>query len=291
MAKSPAHKFGQIIGNMLEEIIYPFLKEFSDEYGYYVDRAGLRGRARPGKKVTWKDKYGNDHDLDFVIEDGGSEDVRGRPLAFIEAAWRRYTKHSRNKAQEIQGAILPIAEKYAWDVPFLGAVVAGVFTNGSLQQLESVGFNVLYFPYSSIISAFQSVGINAEFDESTPDADFAICIEEIERLDDQARQALKDELKALNHDKINLFIESLRSALARTIQKVIVSPLFGSSSEFFNIDDAVLFLGGQFDFSAEIGFKKVEIIVVYSNGDRIEGSFTTAEKGVKFLEYARKDNM
>lgn len=131
---------------MIEDIIYPFLKDFSDENGFYIDKAGTRGKARSGKKVKWQDKYGNDHDLDFVIEDGGTKDVRGRPLAFIEAAWRRYTKHSRNKAQEIQGAILPIAEHYAWDAPFLGAVIAGIFTEGSIQQMQSVGFNVLYFP-------------------------------------------------------------------------------------------------------------------------------------------------
>lgn len=289
MAESPAHKFGQTIGNMLEEIIYPFLKDFSDEYGYYVDQAGIRGKARTGKKVKWQDKYGNDHDLDFVIEDGGSKDVRGRPLAFIEAAWRRYTKHSRNKAQEIQGAVLPIAEQYAWDAPFLGAVVAGVFTEGSLQQLKSVGFNVLYFPYDSIVSAFSSVGIDAKFDESTPDEDFAKCIKEIENLSASKNQELKDKLKNLNTSEISVFIEKLRSVLTRSIQKIIVCPLFGSSSEFSEIEEAVTFLGGEFDVPTGSEFRKIEIIVVYTNGDKIEGSFTTPEKGVKFLEYAKKE--
>ncbi|WP_309396992.1 hypothetical protein [Cerasicoccus maritimus] len=289
MAESPAHKFGQMIGNMLEEIIFPFLKEFSDEYGYYVDQAGLRGKARAGKKVKWQDKYGNDHDLDFVIEDGGSKDVRGRPLAFIEAAWRRYTKHSRNKAQEIQGAVLPIAEHYAWDAPFLGAVVAGIFTESSLQQLKSVGFNVLYFSYDSIISAFCSVGIDAEFDEATPDEDFARCIQEIKELNAAKRQQLKDRLKDLNATEITVFIERLRSVLTRSIQKIIISPLFGSSSEFSDIEQAVSFLGGRFDIPARSEFRKIEIIVVYTNGDKIEGSFATAEKGVKFLEYAQKE--
>jgi len=117
MATSPAHKFGQEIGLLLEEIIKPLLAQFAAKHGYYLDSKGPRGKARPGKKVTWPDKYGNTHDLDFVIEKGGTPDTRGRPLAFIEAAWRRYTKHARNKAQEIQGAILPIAEKYHWDAP------------------------------------------------------------------------------------------------------------------------------------------------------------------------------
>ena len=110
MAESPSHKFGQVIGNLLEEIIDSILTDFCDQRGLYLDRKGRRGKARKGSKVTWKDKYGNEHDLDFVIEKGGSPDEIGRPIAFIETAWRRYTKHSRNKVQEIQGAVLPVAE-------------------------------------------------------------------------------------------------------------------------------------------------------------------------------------
>lgn len=150
MAVSPAHQFGQEIGLLLEEIIKPLLFDFSSARGLYLDAKGPRGKARPGNKVTWTDKYGNNHDLDFVIERKGTSDDRGRPLAFIESAWRRYTKHSRNKAQEIQGAILPIAENYHWDAPFKGVIFAGIFTAGAISQLESTGFVVLYidYPYS-----------------------------------------------------------------------------------------------------------------------------------------------
>lgn len=106
-------------------------------------------------------QVGNDHDLDFVTEQGGTKDKRGRPLAFIEVAWRRYTKHSRNKAQEIQGAVLPIAERHAWDKPFLGAILAGVSTEGSLAQMRSSGFEVVLFPYNSLVEAFAAIGVNA----------------------------------------------------------------------------------------------------------------------------------
>jgi len=119
MASSPSHKFGQIIGDLFEEIVGPQVQDFCNKRGLYLDKKGERGAAHGGRKVSWQDKFGNDHDLDFVIEKGGTKDRQGRPLAFIEAAWRRYTKHSRNKAQEIQGAVLPIAERYEWDKPFL----------------------------------------------------------------------------------------------------------------------------------------------------------------------------
>lgn len=191
MAESPSHKFGQILGNLLEGIMHPILQDFCDQRGLYLDIKGERQGVRSGKKVTWTDKYGNDHDLDFVIEKAATSTKRGRPVAFIETAWRRYTKHSRNKAQEIQGAVLPIADDYQWDKPFLGAVLAGVFTSGSLEQLKSVGFHVLYFPYESIVAAFDSVGINARFDESTPDSDFLACVEQINALPAEKREQLK----------------------------------------------------------------------------------------------------
>ncbi|RZK66960.1 MAG: DNA methylase, partial [Pedobacter sp.] len=147
MAESLSHKFGQIIGDLLEMAIIPSLKEFTDANNLYLDKKGKR-LARTGTKVSWFDLKNNKHDLDYVIERNGSDGELGDPIAFIEIAWRRYTKHSRNKAQEIQGAIMPLVEKYHNLSPFKGVILAGNFTNGSLDQLTSNGFNVLYFPYN-----------------------------------------------------------------------------------------------------------------------------------------------
>ena len=116
MAESPSHKFGQIIGNLLESVIEPFLSEFAKEKHLYLDYQKNPRKARKGKKVTWEDPYGNVHDLDYVLEMDGTDTMTGTPVAFIEVAWRRYTKHSRNKAQEIQGAI------YLWPKSFSGPI-------------------------------------------------------------------------------------------------------------------------------------------------------------------------
>ncbi len=111
MAQSPTHRFGQIIGEVLEKAVEPLLQEVALRYGLYLDKKGSRP-ARAGNKVTWRDLYGNAHDLDFVLEKGGTPWRQGLPIAFIETAWRRYTEHSSNKAQEIQGAIIPLVETY-----------------------------------------------------------------------------------------------------------------------------------------------------------------------------------
>lgn len=49
MAKSPAHRFGQIIGDLLEETMYEYCKPIADNHGLYMDYKHERD-ARGGKK-------------------------------------------------------------------------------------------------------------------------------------------------------------------------------------------------------------------------------------------------
>jgi len=286
MALSPSHRFGQIIGDLLEEVMGPQFEAFCSSRGLYLDKSGVRGAARDGKKVSWLDKYGNSHDLDFVIEKGGSASVRGRPLAFIEAAWRRYTKHSRNKAQEIQGAVLPIAEKYEWDKPFLGVILAGVFTNGSLTQMRSSGFEVALFPYESIVAAFASVGIAVNFDEDTPDSVFQMTINSIEAISPSTREQLKNHLVTTNQGILNSFFSELQATLDRQIERIILIPLHGQQSEFGTVADAISFVTNYQEGVLRDGvFRKYEVIVRYTNEDKIDASFQDKEKAVSFLRY------
>ncbi len=289
MALSPSHRFGQIIGDLLEEVMEPEFERFCSARGLYLDKKGVRGTARDGKKVSWLDKYGNSHDLDFVIEKGGSATVRGRPLAFVEAAWRRYTKHSRNKAQEIQGAVLPIAEKYEWDKPFLGVILAGVFTSGSLTQMRTSGFEVALFPYESIVDAFASVGVAVNFDEDTPDSVFQATIDRIEAISSDIRDQLKKHLVATNQGILSQFFAELQATLDRQIDQIILIPLHGQQSEFGTVADAITFVTNYREDALRDGsFRKYEIIVRYTNNDKIDASFQNKEKAVAFLQYVEQ---
>lgn len=267
----------------------PQLQAFCDARGLYLDKKGVRGDARDGKKVSWIDRYGNSHDLDFVIERGGSGTALGRPLAFIEAAWRRYTKHSRNKAQEIQGAVLPIAEKYEWDKPFLGVILAGVFTENSLTQMKSSGFEVALFPYETIVAAFAAVKINAAFDEDTPDTLFQATIDKILALSPRQRTALKARLVKSNQQLLDKFFLELQATLDRQIERVILIPLHGEQNEFESIDAAIAFVREYPEQKPHGGgFHKYEIVVRYSNSDRIDASFRDKAKAVTFLLYIQE---
>ena len=288
MAESPSHKLGQLIGNLLEELIAPFLASFATDSGLYLDYQKNARAARKGKKVSWEDPYGNVHDLDYVLERGGTCDTLGTPVAFIEVAWRRYTKHSRNKAQEIQGAILPLAEKYKSSNPFLGAVLAGVFTEGSLDQLRSLGFHVLYFPYNTIVEAFASERIDVAFDETTPDTDFKRCVKKIEKASSATMQTVKDYLSNANNVEINTFMAAIKERLDRMVEKVVVIPLYGRSNEFATIDDALRFLDHHSVYEGCGDFRKYEVLVSFTNGDKVEGSFKDQAKVREFLQFIAK---
>ncbi|HUT46966.1 MAG TPA: hypothetical protein VMX36_11820 [Sedimentisphaerales bacterium] len=288
MAESPSHKFGQIIGNLLEAVVGPILSQFAEEKHLYLDYQKNTRKARNGKKVTWEDAHGNVHDLDYVLEKDGTDTTRGTPVAFIEVAWRRYTKHSRNKAQEIQGAILPLAEKFRWSNPFLGAVLSGIFTKGSLEQLRSLGFRVLYFPYDTLVAAFAAEGIDIAFDESTPDAVFRKCVKKIDSASRQRMERIKQHLVAANQEQLDEFMAALSSRLDRVIEKVVLVPLYGKLNEFATIDDAIKFLD-QYRISESSGdFRKYEVIIRFSNGDRVEGSFGGKVRVREFLQFVAR---
>jgi hypothetical protein len=194
-------------------------------------------------------------------------------------------KHSRNKAQEIQGSILPLAEKYKWNNPFLGTVLAGVFTKGSLEQLRSLGFHVLYFPYETLVTAFATEDIAIRFDESTPDEEFRACTERIVNTSEEVMLRIKENLLQANHVQVDEFFAALYKRLGRNVHRVLVIPLYGRMNEFATIDGALKFLDQHQIYEGSGEFRKYEIHVEFSNGDKVEASLSSKQKVRDFLEF------
>ena len=167
MAESHAHRWGQIIGDVFEQFVRDMLRSIAGKHGLYLDyKKPRRARAKQGgQEFVESDVAGPVQATDTIWTTCSSEacpeDARGVPVAFIESAWRRYTKHSKNKVQEIEAAVLPIALTFARHQPFCGAVLSGEFTRNALTQLESKGFSVFHIPYQSILEAFREIGIDA----------------------------------------------------------------------------------------------------------------------------------
>ena len=282
MAQSPAHKFGQIIGDVLEAAVEPYLRELAQRHGIYLDRKGSRP-ARKGRKVSWTDLFQNVHDLDYVLERDGGADKIGIPVAFIETAWRRYTKHSRNKAQEIQGAIVPLVTTHTKAAPFMGAILAGVFTEGALAQLRSLGFSVMYFPYDTVIEAFESVGIDARFGEETPDIEFEEKVRAWKALSADERSIVARRLLESNSGEVQRFMERLERAVTRRIALVRVLPLHGTPVEWRSVDEAIAFIEQYTVTGGPKPVARYEVEIRYNNGDRIETQFADKEDAIDFL--------
>ena len=68
------------------------------------------------------------------------------------------------------------------------------------------------------------------------------------------------------------FVASLRKRLDRIIEQVII-PLYGGSNEFPSIDAALDFLDRHSIDEGSEEFRKYEVHVSFSNGNRVEGTF------------------
>ena len=282
MAQSPSHKFGQIIGDILEEAARPLLQQFADQHGLYLDKKGRRP-ARSGTKVSWIDEFGNKHDLDYVLERGGTAGRIGTPVAFIETAWRRYTKHSRNKAQEIQGSILPLAATHRNAIPFIGVVLAGFFTDGASEQLRSLGFAIIHFPYGRVVDAFRLVGIDACFDEDTADIEVEHKVRAWESLPASDHTLVAQALIESDWSQVQCFMQALERSVTRQIAAVLVMPLHGVSSEWRSVAQAIQFVE---NYNEDGGLKPIvryEIQVRYNNGDSIKAELGTKDGAIDFL--------
>lgn len=284
MAGSNSHKWGQVIGGLFELAVNDLLTTVATKHGLYLDKQGLR-KARRGKYVRWKDRYGNHHNLDYVLERGGTEDATGTPVAFIETAWRRYTKHSKNKAQEIEGALVPLSVTYAEVHPLLGCMLAGDFTTPALSQLKSRGFQVLYFPSADIFRAIKIAGVNATFDQDTSEEDFEEKLNAFSRLSISQVARVKRELMKIDPDQVAAFVDSIHEVLSRTIVSIAITALYGQTVSVDTIESAIVCLRGHKHLAAPPGaLLKYELTVKYSNGDNIHGMFNDEINAIGFLE-------
>lgn len=204
--------------------------------------------------------------------------------------WRRYTKHSKNKAQEIQGAVLPIAEKHRFCAPMLGCILAGDYTSNALNELKSMGFKVLFLTYDSVIEAFESVGINARYDESTADRDHKSKLKNWNRIPKAQRSNVWNRLMDLNERSLQDFRLHLERAVMRQINSVRIVPLHGVAIDCVSVADAIQLVEG-YDEAAPTGpLVKYEVLIRYDNGDKIEGQFQDRAATIEFLSAYQNGN-
>lgn len=230
------------------------------------------------------DNRGNKHDLDFVLEHGGTAETKGHPLAFVEAAWRRYTKHSRNKTGEIEGALIHLRDSHR-TCRFVGAALAGEWTNGAIKQLESHGITVLHIPYVALINSFRIKGIDLDYAERASPAEKQRLVRSLKALAESELTEIAVALEEEVSEQLNAFLLSLEASVTTEITQVLVCGLFGRRATASTVKQAIKWLE-QFDVSdpQKVTFDRFEVLLRFKDGREIDGRFfPNKESAIQFL--------
>lgn len=282
---SPGHKLGQLIGNFFEGFFSSKLVNLAEEFGLYCDKKELRPKVRGKKKeVIWADNEGNKHKLDYVFEKNGAIDKQGEPVAFIELAWRRYTKHSRNKAGEIEAALVPLGHTYHNTCNLLCAILGGEFTESARKQLMSKNINILHIPYRKIIEAFLIKGIDLDYPEDATKEDKYLLVKAWESLMPDDIKDIEEVFAESISSEYDTFAQLMRNALLKKIEKIRIISLFGDEMVFASANDAITTVE-KYDMAhtGKERFYKFEIYVEFTNGSKIECSFRERKETLEFL--------
>lgn len=266
MADSPSHRLGELIGDFFEASIINYLKPIVTDKGYYLDFRHPRPARNNKREVIGIDSNGNKHKLDIVVEEGGSEQQFGRYKAFIEMAWRRYTKHSKNKVQEISGAIIPLVNTNEKEIPFYAAVLAGEFTQSSIVQLNSQGFFVIYINYENLCELFDDIGISIRWEESTSESELATMVTSLEAIlgDPHKYNVLQRKFNRMFAAPLKELSTALCKSLDTKITEIIVVPIHGSAYIPSSVIDAVDYIM-NYDENSLAPILRYEITIKYSN--------------------------
>jgi hypothetical protein len=167
----------------------------------------------------------------------------------------------------------------------MGAILAGVFTQGALTQLTSLGFQVLYFPYDLVVDVFRRFGIDASFDEDTSDASLQAKVDAYDRLSAPRKAALSEELLVANKAQVEAFVGNLSAAILRQVERIVILPLHGAETELSTVEEAVRFIEAYADGAGtSASVVRFEIHVLYTNGNTVDGRFKDKASAVEFLK-------
>lgn len=281
MADSPSHKLGEYIGDFFEDSIVKYLSVQIPK-DYYLDYRHERVARKGGKEVIGIDKDGNKHKLDIVIEKNGSERDKGIIKAFIEMAWRRYKKHSKNKVQEISGAIIPLINTYAREMPFYAAILSGEFTENSIKQLESQGFYVLYFTYEEMCAVFESINVSIHWGEKTSEDYLQGIIDQMPEKNSSNYVALQTAFLTQQHEKLQGLTDALLTSLNQKVTEIVVSPLHGTQNILYSINDALTYIN-TYDENNTVPILRYEITVKYNTGVEYTMKCPDKKMAIQFL--------
>jgi len=270
---SSGHKLGQLIGDWYEEyFVLPLLQKIGISLNLFVDSRFINRKVREGK-ILWEDSDGNSVDYDYVLELGGSENQIGIPVAFIECFWRRGSRHSKDKARDDSGKLMPMRETYP-TARFLGIVAAGDFTRPARELVRSRGIDLFYVPKEKIIRAFDSCGLKIDYPDKHPEKGKASIVKEfLKNFTELKKREVQEELvKLIGPATIESYVDRIRATLSALPQEIRFILRHDSKPiTFESVTAATNFLQSP-DFSMSSPIESYLYQVVYSDGSEFEKS-------------------
>jgi hypothetical protein len=235
-ASSSGHKLGQLIGDWYERnVATAIFDSVVAELGLYLDHRFKERKCRGGK-IIWRDLEDNSVDYDFVIELGGNDNEFGAPLAFFETFWRRGARHSKDKARDDSGKLLPMRYTYP-TARVLGIVSAGDFTKPAQEYVQSRAIDLFFIPKENIVKAWKQAGIDIDYADGAIEEDKAMLANhaEMELLKTGKEKEITDYLYDISGKEI---FESYKRRLIALLSAIPIS--YGCTS---------VYLGTKVEFS------------------------------------------
>jgi len=174
-----------------------------------------------GDKIIWKDGDGNSVDYDFVLELGGSTKQIGIPVAFVECSWRRGSRHSKDKARDDTGKLLPMRETYP-TARFLGVVWAGDLTDRAREFVRTRDIDLFYAPKQKVIDAFSNNRIAIDYSDTASEEAKQVIGSAFEtRFTPRKRRAVAHTLvELIGKAAIDSYVDRVRARLSALPQEI-----------------------------------------------------------------------
>jgi hypothetical protein len=267
-----------MVGDWFEEcFVYPLLQQVADRLKLYLD-SRFRLRAARGERLVWRDKAGNAVDYDFVMEMDGTETTLGIPVAFIESFWRRGARHSKDKARDDSGKLLPMRDAYP-TARFLGIVAGGDFTGPAKLLLQARGIDVLWIPKAKIVAAFEALRLVMDYPDSASEAAKVSVLRAFEtKFTPKMRTKAAAKVRELvGQPTLDSYVARVRGALGALPQEIRFIERHSSAPAVFeSVREASAFLENPaFDFGDPL--QSFVYQITYSDGSEFERAVQSIE--------------
>lgn len=223
---SAGHKLGQIIGDWFEEyFVLPILEEVAQRLGLFLDHR-FKKRSCRSDRIIWVDSEGNNVSYDFVLELNGDDKRKGIPVAFFESCWRRGSRHSKDKARDDSGKLVPMRFTYP-TARVLGMIVGGDFTDPAKELVKSRGIDIFYVNKEKIFSAWLQHGLTIDYPDKSTEESKLIVLDKVEKkISDDSSLFIKigETLRKLvKESELKAYIQRLLGIIGSTPQEYSVT--------------------------------------------------------------------